>query len=108
GRTGNKKLSWNLLLKTMQHSALSDDDECICRALAAVTYHFLGRAYFVGEHADGERAFRMCDDFCFGIFLADRSNAIAGKFDVNVAITLPEVHSSARFLHHPRAEVLIW
>ena len=69
--------------------------------------HFFRRADFVGEEADGVGALGVGDDGGVRVFGADLFDALAGEFDVDVAVALPEGHLASGLLRDPGAEVFV-
>src|SRR5262249_37830300 len=104
---GKERLARHFLSQSMQHPRLGNNDEGICRRIAAVADHLFGRTDFVGQKPNGVSTFWMYHHRCRWMKLPNGVNTIVGELNVNVASTAPQFHRSTRSLHYPAAEILV-
>jgi hypothetical protein len=91
----------------VQQTGFSYDNDLARRRFSAKSHHLFGGTNFIGQHAHGVRAFRMCHDWRIRILFANAVNAARRELDVHVTIPLPQIHFASRPFHHPGAEILV-
>ena len=91
----------------MEHSRFGGDDDCLGVGFFAVADHFLRGANLIRQQSDGFCAFWVGDYGGVWMQAADLQNAVAGEFDVGVAVALPKRHGAVCLFGYPGAEVFV-